>query len=500
MTLADLFNNISFSTLFEAAADAMLLVDSGGKVLLANASALKMFIYTEGEITGLRVEALMPAKFSDLHQQHRDRFFKTPEKRSMGKGKNLLVLTKEGNELPVDIGLSPIQIEEQHFVVVTFHETTKQILAETSLSASEERLRLAKLAAGLGVFDIDLQLDSIHCDEHVNQIFGFLPDGPVTYNSFFKTIDLTDQPLWQAVYESAIKPENGSDFNLEFKVNNLIDKSQYWVSAAGSVFFNENKPVRLLGVVQNITDKKLLTKQLSEQRIELENLSKQQVAIQTASAIAHEINQPLAAISAYSEVALYALDNESLDTEKLNRSLSGCVAQAQRAGNSLHELMEFLHKGEVTSIPINLNEIVHEALGITKDGYGLFHSTLNLEPELPKVLANRIQLQKVLVNLLRNSVEAVQNSGAPIAKINIEVSTHAELSMAEVTIQDNGPGLDQEVRDRIFEPFFTTKPHGIGMGLAISRTLIEACGGQLWLDPDTTVGAKFHITLPFVRS
>ena len=459
---------LSFLALFNSVADAMLLANDEGQVILANASALQLFAYAENEIVGLSVEALIPPTSREHHAQLRNNYFKKPEKRSMGGGKNLVALTQDGRELPVDIGLSPIECDGKNFVLVSFHTSDKRVATEQSLIASEERLRLAKSSAGLGVFDVDLKLNTVRYDALIKQIFDLSPNNRTDYDRFVAAIDAVDQPSWRAVCDHAKKSPDKCEYQIEFRVNNRLNKSQRWLHAAGKVFFINNVAVRMLGVVQDVTDRKSLQQKLSEQRIDLEAMSKTHIAIQTASAIAHEINQPLAAISAYSEVALYALKAENLDTDRLNRSLLGCVTQAQRAGKSLHELMEFLQKGKVESSPI-------------------------------KVLANRTQLQKVLVNLLRNGVEAAHNTGVPVAKIQVLVRTHADLNMAEVIIQDNGPGLTQEVKERIFEPFFTTKSDGIGMGLAISRSLIEACGGQLWFDANGGDGATFHLTLPFAK-
>ncbi|MGZ8261530.1 MAG: sensor histidine kinase, partial [Methylotenera sp.] len=255
---------------------------------------------------------------------------------------------------------------------------------------------------------------------------------------------------------------------------------------------------RLIGVAQDVTERKTLEKKLQEQRAETETLFTQQVAAQTASAIAHELNQPLAAISAYSEVALHALQDNTNDPVKLKRALEGCVEQAQRAGRSLHELLAFLQKGELVTEKLDLNDIVKETLELARNyGYGGFHPMLQLDENMPAVLANRIQVQKVLVNLLRNAVEAMRGMRAPTSAITITVQTRPEINMAHITVQDSGPGLDPETAKRVFEPFFTTKPSGIGMGLAISRALTEANGGQLWLEPGTKPGATFHFTLPF---
>lgn len=486
--------------LLNALADAVLLVNHDGTVMLANDSAQQMLAYSADEIIGLTVEALIPKPFNQHHAHLRTQYFKKPEKRSMGKGKNLVALSKGGVELPVDIGLSPIAIDGQHFVLVTLHATDKQIVAEASLKKSEERLRLAKLSANLGIFDVNLTTNNVQLDEFSSQVFGLSTNTLLTYPRFIAAIHIADQKHWQTMVDQAANGQEGSNYQLEFRVNNLFDQSQRWLHFAGKVFFEDEAAVRILGVAQDITEKKQLLLRLNKQRIDLDILSKKQMAIQTASAIAHEINQPLAAISAYSEVALHALKTKDLNPDRLNRSLSGCVSQAQRAGNTLHELMEFLQKGKIESTLIDLNEIVGKAVEITKhNGYGAFYSTVNLELGLPKVLANETQLQKVLVNLLQNGVEAAESTEIPIAKIHVNVSTHREPNMALVTIKDNGVGLTPAVSERMFEPFFTTKAHGIGMGLAISRSLIEASGGSLWYDTNSSNGATFHLTLPFAE-
>lgn len=486
--------------MLNALADALLLVDHGGTVVLANESAQKMLAYAADEIVGLTVEALIPQSFSQHHANKRKQYLKQPEKRSMGKGKNLVALSKDGVELPVDIGLSPIEVDAQQFVMVTLHATDKQVVAETTLKRSEERLRLAKLSANLGIFDVNLTTDQVQLDALSSQLFGFPVNKQIGYSLFFEAIHIADQLNWQTMIDKAIKKQVGRNCQLEFRVNDALSQVQRWVHFAGKVFFEGKVAVRILGVAQDITEKKQLLQQLNKQRADLDILSKKQVAIQTASAIAHEINQPLTAISAYSEVALYALKAENLDTDRLSRSLSGCVTQAQRAGNTLHELMNFLQKGKIDSTPIDLNEIVGKSLEIIKhNGFGGFQSSVHLEPGLPKVLANETQLQKVLVNLLQNGVEAAEGAGIPVAKIHVTISTHSEPNMALVTIKDNGIGLTPVVCERIFEPFFTTKSHGIGMGLAISRTLVEASGGSLWYDTDSLNGATFHLTLPFAE-
>ncbi len=476
----------------------MLLVDDTGQVVEANVAALQLLEYSEASIFGLAVESLMPDRFRDHHQQYRDAFFKTPEKRSMGNGGDLFALSSSGKELAVDIGLSPVQVHNQLYTLITFYAADKRREAEQALRVSEERLQLAKQAASLGVFDLDPKKLVFHCDEKMLELWGGKPDKPISYEEFIGAINPEDRAARQIEFDRCLDPSGHGKYNMEYRITNPNDGIERWVSSVGKMHFRNGEAVRFVGVARDITEHKIIEKNLQEQRAETELFYKQQIASHTASAIAHDLNQPLTAISAYSEVALHALNNKNNNPELLKRALEGCVVQAQRAGTSLHELIAFLQEGELVTERFDLNHTVQEALNITKgDGYTAFQPILKLEPNIPAVQANRIQVQKVLVNLLRNAVEAMRAERVANSTITVTVKTHKDMSMGHVTIQDCGPGISQELVKRIFEPFFTTKPTGIGMGLAISRALIEANGGQLWLDPNSKAGAQFHFTLPF---
>lgn len=490
--------NLNIQTLFDTAADAMLLVDETGCVVQANMAALELLDYTFEQINGLEVEALIPKNLSNQHYQHRASYYKKPEKRPMGKGRDLIVLRRDGGELAVDISLSPINSGDQNFVLATLHIADKHRKVEEALKISEERLRLAKEAAGLGVFDFDYRNNIIHWDERMRDIWGEESEESVTYKKFVAAIHPDDRAARQAVIKRAIDPTSNGEYSVDYRVKNPNDGVERWITTMGRIHFTNGHATRLLGVARDITDQKILEKILQEQRAEMESLLKQQVASQTVSAIAHELNQPLAALSAYSEVALHALNSNTFNPESLRHALEGAVSQAHRAGNSLHELLAFMQKGELITERFELNHVLKEALNITKgDGYGDFNPVLLLEPTMPEVLGNETQVRKILVNLIRNAVEAMRGAGAPSSAISITVRTNQEINMAHVTIQDGGSGLDAETAKRIFEPFFTTKPTGIGMGLAISRALAEANGGQLWLEQSNKPGAMFHFTLPF---
>lgn len=233
-------------------------------------------------------------------------------------------------------------------------------------------------------------------------------------------------------------------------------------------------------------------------RSRMERVMAQEVASQTVAAVAHELNQPLAAVVTYSDAALRLLQQGNPKPGQLERALQAGAEQAQRAGRVVRELLNLLQKGQSRSEAVHLGEAVATALEIAqRDGHGQFRAVVDMGAELRPVRANQQQIEKVLLNLLRNSAEAMRNVATPAPTIAITVERIAEEDMALVTVRDNGPGLGAEAAKRVFEPFFTTKPDGLGMGLAICRSIIEGHGGKLWVGESAEDGAIFCFTLPF---
>lgn len=496
--MVDTLKDLNFETVLEGAADAMLLTEESGHILLVNSCAQQLLGYSAGELNGIAIETLIAPRYRKQYQYYQEFFYDKSMKCSMSVGNELVVLDRDGKEIWLEVSLSPIRAHQQLFILIIFNVATRRFEAEKALRTSEERLRLAKQAAGLGIFDYDCNRNIIYWDEQVRELWGERSE-TVSYEEFVAMIHPDDRAARDAAINHAMNPASNGEFRAEYRVINPDSDAERWISAMGRVYFEDGCPNRLVGVTRDVTEQKNAQKKLQAQRAETENIFKQQVAARTASAIAHELNQPLAAISAYSEVLLHALNNNGSfsSSGSLKRALKGCVEQAQRAGRSLHELLAFLQKSELVTERLNLNDVINEALNIVyNDGYGRFCAVLHLEKNLPAVQCNYTQVQKALLNVFRNAIEAMRAVNLPTLTIETAVQTVAGTDVALVTIQDSGPGLDQAVAKRIFEPFFTTKPTGIGMGLAISYALIEANGGQLWVDPDTKQGAKFHFTLP----
>lgn len=282
--------------------------------------------------------------------------------------------------------------------------------------------------------------------------------------------------------ELALKRIDGTIFHAK------LDSRNAKVGRASAIFI----------VFADTTEQKRLEKETTGWRNEMAELKNMQIAAQTATAIAHELNQPLLAIATYSEAALKLLKAEKPELTKIVKAVNGCEHQAQRAGKTIHELLDFLSLKEIQVEAFDLNKTINDAVKAVRAEYELqFEFVLSLEDRLPLVFANHSHVKKVLFNLLSNGIEAMYEAGVPLPAITVTVCTKADANVAQVTIQDNGPGIREENLHLLFKPFFTTKPNGMGMGLAVSRSLIEANGGQLWLDPEEGSGATFQLTLPF---
>ncbi|MBS0299644.1 MAG: PAS domain S-box protein [Proteobacteria bacterium] len=496
--VVEALKNLSFRTLFDAMADAAIVIENTGHVVLMNPTAQQLFGYSENEFMGLAVEMLITPRYRKQYRYYQTLFLDKPAKLPMGTGNEFMVCGRSGQEMLLDASFSPIEVQQQLYVLITFTVSRQRLKIEDKLRVSEECLRLTKQTGGFGIFDYDFKRGIVYWDRQMREFWGGYPGEVISYEGFVDMIHPADRADRQAALDYAMNPVSHGAYKAEYRVVDPLDKTERWIAVAGRVYFEAGSANRLVSVARDVTAQKILQKKLRIPHNEAENIPEQQVAARTASAIAHELNQPLTAISAYSEVVLQTLRNDSFDVRHLKNALQGCVEQTQRAGRGLHELIAFLQKSELATEPLDLNDVIREALDIVvNDGSARFRSRLKLEKDLPVVQCNRTQVHKVLVNLFRNAVEAMRTVDAPILTIITKVRTLNDKNRALVIVQDNGPGLDQAMAQCIFEPFFTTKQTGIGMGLAISRALIEANGGELWVEPDGGPGAKFHLTLPF---
>ncbi|MDO8801614.1 MAG: PAS domain S-box protein [Phenylobacterium sp.] len=272
--------------------------------------------------------------------------------------------------------------------------------------------------------------------------------------------------------------KDGSTFPMELSVGEMQSRAER--------FFT--------GFVRDLSETQATERRLQDLQAELVHVSRLTALGEMASALAHELNQPLSAIANYVKGSVRILDQDQPDAAKVRNALVQAGDQALRAGEIIRRLRDFVSKGEAERRVEPLAKLIEEAgalamIGAKETGVRV---TFAISAETPYVLADKVQVQQVLLNLMRNAVEAMQES--PRRDLIVS-STPGEDDTVLIQVTDTGPGISPEVAARLFQPFVTSKSNGMGVGLSISRTIIEAHGGRIWAESAPSGGTIFSFTL-----
>lgn len=257
---------------------------------------------------------------------------------------------------------------------------------------------------------------------------------------------------------------------------------------------NSNGETYFIGFVRDLTEAEANRKRMQDMQAELIHISRLSMLGEMGSALAHELNQPLSAIANYMKGSARLLEAPEPDLSKIRDALTSAGDQALRAGDIIRHLREFVGKGEAALKPENLHQLIEDTgalalVGLSDNGV---HLTYKLSPKTKTVMADKVQIQQVLLNLIRNAYESMRDS----QKRDLVVSTNLQKSgEIVISVADTGPGLDPEIVNRLFQPFVSTKTESMGVGLSICRTIVEAHGGTIWFETAPEGGAIFKFTL-----
>ncbi len=385
-------------------------------------------------------------------------------------------------------------------------QTSELIVSNLSLMKKVEELRRSKHqllereaklnsifnASVEGIITIDLSDTIVSANAAVETIFGYKPEELIGCNinkllmSSPPSCSLSDtaKPAGQIREIEGIH-KNGSIVPLDLSVAEFsIDNAHYFTN-----------------IVRDVSSRKHREQQDKEHLDELAHVTRLGLMGEMASGIAHEVNQPLAAISSYAQVSLNLINAEQPDLIKLAEILQKTQQQALRAGRIIHRMREFVKSHSKHRSTIDVNTLIHDAVGLCipelkQNGIKLI---FELENNLPPIYADQIQIEQVILNLLRNSIDALQNLPP---KQQRQLTIHSRLTLnngIQVRVKDNGPGIDEDQKQKILTPFYTTKIDGMGMGLSITRSLIEAHEGTLHFNSEPGKGTTFYFTLPIGR-
>lgn len=360
-----------FAALMGAAVDAVVVIETDGRIAAFNPAAERMFGFTADEIIGRPVDVLMPEPYRSEHAGYIDRYLETGEAHIINIGREIRAIRKGGEEFPV----------------------------------------------------------------------------------------------WLSVGES--------------------------VSGSGRHF---------VGIIRDLSEQRRIELERRALEVKLADVSRLSLLGAMAAGIAHEINQPLTAIINYSQAVRNLLERDTLDRETLRTACLGIADQVQRADEVIRNLRQFVRAREFERDRLDVREFIDGAIVLIHADTA--HVGIQVETtfadDLPEIFGNAVQLQQVLLNLTRNAVDAMPESGGGCRKIRIE-ARNAGPDSVELCVMDRGPGVSPNLEDAIFHPFFTTRPDGLGVGLAVSRSIVEAHDGELRYEERPGGGSTFIVKLPILQ-
>jgi len=367
--------------------------------------------------------------------------------------------------------------------------------SKEALRVSEQRMSLAAESAQLVLWDWDLAKDKVWIEDQ--GLFGFPPNAPVDHGTLAGSVHPDDLAVRGAAIQRAVT--NGGHYESEFRVI-LRDGSVRWIAARGrSPALVNDRPTRILGVAIDITRQKQVATEAQLQREELAHLSRVATMSALSGSLAHELNQPLTSILGNTYAGKRIASNDTPDLAEVRAIFADIDSAASRAGDIIERMRTLLRRGEVALQPVDVKESLEELLRLTRtDLIARGVSVTDLTTgDLPAVMADRVQLQQILLNLIKNACDAMQANSPADRKLTLTSSV--ERNELRIGVLDCGVGLPDDV-ESLFQPFRSTKEGGLGMGLSICRSLVSAQGGRLWAEPRATRGAAFYVALPLVMT
>jgi len=468
------------------------IVDAAGTVLSVNAFGAAQLGYTVGELVG---RSVLNVFFEEDRAFVRENLGVCLENLGQLNGWEVRKIRKDGTVLWVRENAKAVRrTGNQLIVLIACEDVTERKRAEDALRQSEMYLAEAQRLSHTGSFGWHVATSEIVWSEETFRIFGY---GRTTKPTLAMVLERI-HPDERAVVERFLArvAYEGRDWELERRLL-MPDGSVKQGRVVARAVKDAAGKLEFVGAVMDVTASRQAEEQVNLLRAELAHVTRLTTAGELTAAIAHEVNQPLTGLGISGNACLRWLSGEAPNLPAARRAVERMINDGSRAGEIISRIRAMVKKSPPRRDKLSINSTLMEVIVLIRGEVQRNNISLRTEfcDELPLVPGDRIQLQQVILNLIMNAIDAT--SGVAHSQRELLVASAKDgPSGVLVTVQDSGTGLDEASLDRLFDAFYTTKAHGMGMGLAISRAIIEAHGGQLWATPNVPQGATFQFRLP----
>jgi len=489
-------------TLLDAAIDGVVIIDHKGRIRLVSHAAEAMFGYREDELLGHNVSKLMPEPDRSQHDQYLQRYIAKREARIIGKAREVLAQRRDGSVFPAELAVGCIRNIEPPRFIAFIRDISERKQKDAALRRNEAALHTAQELANIGNYVIHFDAGAVdYASPQMMRMFGWETgnaDSPAINHLAVRMVSVVhpaDRP--QVLQAFTDLDASGTPIDIEYRTLTSQSGLRYIHHLAQLVRDEQGRPIQHLGTVHDITDRRLADYEVQQMHSRITHSGRVSILGEMATGIAHEINQPLTAIATYAKACLRLLTNEECTPEELKHALEQISQQALRAGEVIRRMRSFVKYHDARIELTESNRLLEELVQLaqTDAHYHGVRVLLELAPESPRVRADPVQLQQVLLNLVLNAIDAMQDVPEPQREIVLRTRLD-ERGDVEFMVADRGSGVSPEIANELFNPFYTTKQAGTGLGLSISLSIIRSHGGKLWHADNPGGGARFFFALP----
>jgi PAS domain S-box-containing protein len=468
------------------------MVDAAGIVLSVNAFGAAQLGYTVDELVG---QSVLNVFFEEDRAFVRGNVAACTDNPGQAHGWEVRKIRRDGTVLWVRENAKAVRRPEDKLIVlIACEDITERKRAEDALRQSEMYLAEAQRISRTGSFGWSVASGDIVWSEETFRIFGYDRTTKPGLEPILRRTHPEDRAALERHFDRV--SHEGKDWGQERRLL-MPDGAVKYVRVVARAVRDEAGELEFVGAIMDVTANRRAEEELGLARAELARVTRVTTVGELTAAIAHEVNQPLTGLVTSGNACLRWLASDPPNLEAARRSVERMINDGNRAGEVISRIRAMVRKSAPRRDRLNINATLMEVIALIR-GEVQRHSILlrtELSDELPRVLGDRIQLQQVILNLIMNAIDAM-SSVSQWPRELLVATTKDESNSVLVTVRDSGIGLDPASLERMFEAFYTTKPDGMGMGLAISLTIIEAHGGQLWAMPNVPHGATFRLKLP----